>query len=592
MLQTILLKIKKHKNPSALPSHMEEEIEKRKSKLKKFFLGWVKDNYDKLFLVLLLIAFIIRIWMFTKTMSQPLWWDEADYLSTGKRWGLGLNIRDIWYYRRGFLFPIISALFFKLRLGEIGMKFLMVLFSTGIVAVSYFLISKMFNKKLALLTSTALTASWIILFFTGRLLTDIPATFFLLLALLLFWKGYVLKEGNKFLYLFSLVFALAVMTRMQSFMLAPPFLIYIFIKEKFKIFKNKQLWITLGIFLLLLIPYLMLYSMHYGNPLADLASHYFGIGSSSHPVVPGDVRTFSMAIFNYFKDLPYMMYLPMFIMLLVGVVYFLGDLIIGLDKIKKDEVLKNKLFVLSWILSLFLIMGYIGSVSYVEQRYITAALPFLFMIAVSPLLLLEKIITKYVKINKKLIYFGIFLILIFMMIPNFIFANNLTEGKISSYSQVKQAGELIKADSNPEDIVISTSLPQITYYSERSVYSYEIQYEGNYTGDKILSNYSGGEKGFEEFLADKKPKYLMVSSVFEDYPTWVLAQQQKDNYHIIVMSLFNSSIVYDTQTNKIVSLDLKGQVKKGNMTFKLFFPKSIDEMNEIYGIFIYKVEYS
>lgn len=527
--------------------------------------------------------------MFTKTMSQPLWWDEADYLSTGKRWGLGLNIRDIWYYRRGFLFPVIGALFFKLRLGETGMKFLIVLFSTGIVAVSYFLISKMFSKKLALLTSAALTVSWIILFFTGRLLTDIPAAFFLLLALLLFWKGYVLKEGNKFLYLFSLVFALAVMTRMQSFMLAPPFLIYIFIKEKFRMFKNKQLWIILGIFLLLLIPYLILYSMHYGNPIGDLASHYLGIGSSAHPVASGDVRTFSMAIFNYFKDLPYMMYLPMFIMLLAGVVCFFGDLIIGLDKMQKNEVLKNKFFVLLWILSLFLIMGYIGSVSYVEQRYITAALPFLFMIAVSPLILLEKIITKYLKINKKLIYFGIFLILILIMIPNFIWANNLTEGKLNSYFQIKQAGELIKADSNPEDIVISTSLPQMTYYSERSVYSYDIQYEGNYTGDKTLSSYSGGEKGFKEFLADKKPKYLMASSLFEDYPKWILAQGRKDNYNIIVMPFFNSSIVYDVQTNQMISLDLKGEVKKENMTLKLFFPKSVDDMN---GIFIYKVEYS
>ncbi|VVB83573.1 Dolichyl-phosphate-mannose-protein mannosyltransferase [uncultured archaeon] len=568
---------------------MEEGIEKRKSKISKFLFGWVKDNYDRIFLAILLAAFALRLYIFFQTMHQPLWWDEADYLSAGKRWGLSLDIRDIWYYRRGFLFPLISALFFKTGLGETGIRFLEVLFSTGIVAVSYALISKMFSKKLALLTSIALSASWIILFFTGRILTDIPAAFFLLLALLLFWKGYVLKEGNKFLYLFGFIFVCAVMTRMQSLMLAPPFLIYIFIKEKFKMFKNKQLWITLGIFLLLLVPYLIIYSTHYGNPIADLASHYLGIGSSAHPVSSGNVRTFSMATFNYFKDLPYMVTTPILILLIIGAIYFLNDLIIGLDKVRKDEILSNKLFVVLWILSLFLIMGYIGSVSYVEQRYVTAALPFLFMIAVSPLILFEKIISKYLKINKRLIFVGLFVILIAMMIPNFTLTKNLTENKLYSYYSIEQAGKLIKADSNSTDIIMSTSLPQITYYSERSVYPYEVHEDGINKGDNSLLKYSEGEKGFEEFLTDKKPKYLMTSSIFEDYPTWILTQGQKEGYNFIVMPFFNSSIVYDAKTNQMVSLDLKGEIKKENMTLTLFFPKSVDEIN---GVFIYKVEYN
>jgi 4-amino-4-deoxy-L-arabinose transferase-like glycosyltransferase len=181
---------------------------------KSRLFGWIEDNYDKLFLAVLILAFILRIWIFTKTYQQPLWWDGADYLSTAKRWGLGLDIRDIWYPRRGFLWPLIGAVFFKIGFGEIGIRFLEVLMSTGIVAISYFIIRDMFNKKLALLTSIAMTSSWILLFFTGRPLTSIPATFFLLFALFLFWKGYFLKQGNKFIYLFSFFCALSVLTRM------------------------------------------------------------------------------------------------------------------------------------------------------------------------------------------------------------------------------------------------------------------------------------------------------------------------------------------------------------------------------------------
>ncbi len=572
---------------------MEEDIEKRKSNLanniRKIFFSWVKDNYDKVFIAVLIAAFVIRLYIFFQTMNQPLWWDEADYLSAAKRWGLGMNIRDIWYYRRGFLLPLIGALIFRLGIGEIGMRFLEVLCSMGIIVVSYFIIESMFNKKLALLTSVALSLSWILLFFTGRILSDIPSAFFVLLSLLLFWKGYILKQGNKFIYLFGLFFALAVLIRMQSLMFIPPFLIYIFVKERLKVFKNKQLWIALGIFLLLLMPHLIMYSSHYGNPLTDLASHYLGIGTTSSPLAEGNERTFSMATFNYFTNLPYMMSLIMFISLIIGAIYFFTDLFIGLDKILKNEELQNKLFILFWILSLFFIMGYIGAVSYVEQRYITAGLPFLFLIAVSPILLVGEMMIKKFNPNRKLAMFVIFMILISLMIPNILLANSLLEQQGKSYLQVKQVGELIKADSYPGDIVISTSLPQITYYSERSTYPFDVRHDGMHKGDKELLKYKDGLEGFEEFLLEKKPRYIMAS-LFELDPEWILTKGTSQNgINIITLPFFNSSLSYNSQNSQMTSLDLKNEVKKGNLTLELFYPTTQEGIN---GIFIYKVRYS
>ena len=130
---------------------MEESsllINERKSKIQKFLFSWVKDNYDKYFLLILSIAFILRFWIFLKTMNQPLWWDEADYMSAAKRLGLGLDIRDIWYYRRGFLFPLIAAPFFTPGIGEIGIRFLEALFSTGFILVSYLFLTRLVSKKI------------------------------------------------------------------------------------------------------------------------------------------------------------------------------------------------------------------------------------------------------------------------------------------------------------------------------------------------------------------------------------------------------------------------------------------------------------
>ena len=514
------------------------EIEKRKSKISKFFFGWVKDNYDKIFIAVLILAFAIRLWIFFKTMDQPFWWDEADYLAAAKKWaGINPYLEDIWYYRRGFLWPLIGSLFFRIRLGEIGMRFLEVLFSTGLVVVSYFLISNMFNKKLALFSSIALSFSWVILFFTGRVLTDIPAAFFALLALLFFWKGYVLKEGNKFLYLFALSFALAILTRMQSFMLAPPFLIYILIKEKTKIFKNKQLWITLGIFLLLLIPQFVLYALHYGNPLTDIASHYLGIGSGSNPVIEGNQRTISFSIFNYLIDLPYILSVPFFILLIVGAISFFSDLFLGLDKLFKNEEIQKKFFVLMWILSLFLIMGYIGSVSYVEQRYMTAALPFLFLIAIYfPVLNIHKLFKK-----KGELILGIFLLAL-LIFPlgniqsNYSTTSFLIENKIDSYSEIKEAGVWIKEHSNLSDTVITPSRPQTVYYSERSTQSGDIH---------IFENVSFFEKEVERI----NPRYLVLS-ISEPAPEWIYSYPEQNQDKLTPVKVYSqnqqpTTIIYE-----------------------------------------------
>jgi len=498
---------------------MEEDIEKRKKKLKDKLFSWVNDNYDKLFIVILIAAFVIRLIIFLKTMNQPLWYDEASYLMAGKKWGLGLDIRDIWYYRRGFLFPLICTFFFKFGLGEVSIRFFGILLSVGFVFVSYLIIRDMFNKKIALLSCIGLTLSWILLFFTGRILTDIPAAFFILLSLLFFWKGYILKKGNKFIYLFALFFGLAILIRMQSFMLAPPFLIMIFIKEKFKMFKNKSLWIALGIFLLIMVPQGILYSMHYGNPISDIISHYLGVGAKAAGTA--DERTISLAIFNYFTDLPYMMSKIMLILLIIGAGYFLLDLILGFDQIFKNEDLQKKFFVFCWILSLFLIMGYIGSVSYVEQRYITAGLPFLFLMSSIPLVKLSEFFTKKFKIKEISAVLIVSIILVVFLVANIFGPSNfnttfsLLENKKSSYLEIEQAGLWLKENSNPKDIIISSSPTQIMYYSERTVY----------TTPELGKN----ETEFQENVTKMKPTYLILSVFEQEDYSWIYSYPIKHN---------------------------------------------------------------
>ncbi|MDP2925978.1 MAG: glycosyltransferase family 39 protein [Nanoarchaeota archaeon] len=553
---------------------MEEskgEIEKRKLKLKEKLFSWMQDNYDRVFLLVLIAAFFIRLWIFYGTIDQPLWYDGASYMGAARKWGLGLQISDIWYYRRGFLFPLLGALIFKLGLGETGMRFLILLLSTGIVGISYFIIKDMFDKEKALMVTIGLTFSWVILFFTGRILTDIPAAFLVLTSLFFFYKGYVLDKGKKYLYLFAIFFAIACLTRMQTLMFAPAFFIYVILKEKTKIIKNKNLWITALIFFILLIPNFVVYYQHYGNPFTDILSHYFGVSGVSKTSDVADRTT--ATLFNYIKELPYILdgnstpkaTKPLFMIFLIGFVLFFYDLLLGIDKLSKNESLQKKFFILSWILIPFLILGYITE--YPEHRYITACLPFLFLIISYPIIEIRKYMQK-LGANKGIALFLIFSIFIGLMIFNYNWSTSLINNKRNSYIEIKETGLWLKSNSNPKDVIFSASMPQIQYYSDRTT---------NY--------YLFNKTEFEKNLTDIKPRYIMLS-IFEAHPDWLFTKGNlPDGSGYMNSPFFNMTIVYNTQ-GQILNLDIKEEVIVNNITYRFVYPK--DRMN---GVFVYEAEY-
>jgi len=497
-----------------------DQIEKRKESLYNFFTGWITTSYDKLFIIILLIAFIIRILVYTKTQDQALWWDAADYMAAAKRWGLGLDTIDIWYYRRGMLWPLIGAFFFKIGLGELSIRFFIVLLSTGIVFATYQLISIMFDKRLALLTSIPIAISWVFIFFTGRPLTNLPATFFFLVALIYFWKGYVLDQGKRYFLLFGLFYALACLVRMQYVMFAVSFLAMAIVKEKHKFIFNKWLWASILIFAIIFIPQFTMQNTYFGNPIKDLATYYLGVGGSETGEV-GVALAKTSDLFIYFTNIPYVLdantagYTSLavvslfYILFLIGFFLFFIDLFLGFDKIFTNKLIQKKFFILFWMITTFIFLGYIAP--HLEQRYIMPLIPFLFMIAVYPIYLVIPKIREKFKIKDIYLMIAICAILIFLLMPNYNFGFNLIESKTLSYNEIKLAGAWIKANSEPSDIIIGGSLPQLSYYSERTVYPLHLGYRREIE--------RSDEQGLNQFVLENRPKYYSISTLERD-PQW------------------------------------------------------------------------
>jgi len=147
------------------------------------------------------------------------------------------------------------------------------------------------------------------------------------------------------------------------------------------------------------------------------------------------------------------------------------------------------------------------------------------------------------------------------VIPSFMFGKALTLSKKTSYQEIKWAGEWIKENSAPEDIIIGGSLPQLTYYSERSVYPFELAYrrEMKRTGEEELS----------KFILEKRPRYYSISAI-EREEQWAYEFPGKHTDILTPIKVFEMGgqpvlVIYEFKYDNIVSLKLDN-VTVGNET--------------------------
>ncbi len=454
-----------------------------------------KNKYVLILFGILIFALILRIWVFSITYNQPVWWDEGDYLSEAKRIGLSLeHVKSLWYYRRPLFLPLFWGLIFKIGGSELALRLTELLFSFLTILFTYLLGKEMFNKKVGLIAAFGMSICRIHLFLTGRLLVGIPATCFFISGLWLFWKGYFKEEKYWYIWLSGVLIGLSFFSKFAFFLAIIPLGILVLLKEKLRFLKSKHLWIFFLIIFLILTPFFIKYKEHYPGGIRDFIKHYTSIGIKEGPT-PNYMKL--KGIWNYFKDIIVNTSWFMFIMFLIGCGVFV-DLFIGFDMIFKNKKLMKLIFILFWILVPLVYHGYFSE--YVQERYFIWAYPAIFILAGVGLLKVHNYIKKH---NKKLASIFVLVILFAGAYSQISAANEIIKFKKNSYLEVKQSALWIKKHTNPGDVVICQSAPQYTYYSERFVYGYEANREE-----------------FERQLNELKPKYVVVS-IFEQHPEWV-----------------------------------------------------------------------
>jgi len=494
----------------------EDAVENRKAKIKTWFSSWIKDSHNKIFLGIFVLAIIIRIYFLINTLHQPVWWDAADYLTGAKVLGNGLDIGYVFNPRRAFLMPLLWAGLIKLGLGEVSFRILEFLFSIAAVPALYFLGSKMFNKKVGLISSFLISVFWMHIFYSNRLMTEIPTLTFLIIASYFFWQAYAFNKEKNYIW-WGIFLGLAFLARAGTLVMFAVFPIFLVITQRFKIFKKKYLWLGVLCTLVLMASFFVFTSFYlhknaipYFLALTPETGEAGGTRFSNIMGLPG--------IWEYVNAMPHYFGLILMITFYGSLVIFLLDFILGLDLIvrRKETSLDSYLFLFIFALIPFIFQSVFYN--HFEDRYLMNAFPAFFLIMGLGLTKLSPILKNIHKFAPIIV---IVAILGFGAYHQLTYGNPIIDGRKSSYLEVKQAGLWIKDNSLPGDIIISRSQPQMTYYAER----------------KTLHP-PDNETEFEELIEKEKPTFFMVS-VFEPHQDWMYQYPASHNSTLIPVKAYS-----------------------------------------------------
>lgn len=376
----------------------------------------------------LLVLVNILITIYFLGIERNLWWDEVVYLALGKgilngRYGIPLN-RDIF---RPIIFPLLVASGFVLD-GEILIRIIVEIFSILGILSTYYLGEKLYNEKVGLLSALFLSFSPLYIFFSQKILTEVIFITFSSLALTTFYIG--IEKNRKFFYISAVLTGISILTKYFGFLLIIFYLIYVLLRKRISIIKEKEFYLSLIILLLTLLPWLILNTFYYRNPIGSIfenADIYLPL-SKNEP-------------FYFFLVNSWQIFGLTFIFIPIGIYY----------SIKKID--SNNLLILITCILPFIIFSFM---QHKELRYMVVFLPVFSCLSAYGVL----------NIPKNLKILTCILISLLVIISFYISFKNINQEKIN-INALKEGSFFIKNLTSPNEYIMSESYPYLSYYADR-----------------------------------------------------------------------------------------------------------------------------
>ncbi len=455
----------------------------KKEHIKNKIKTWLKDPYNLTFFIILLVFIAIKLYYFSITARQPLWWDEADYMNMARTW-TGSSVAWPASPVRPVLLPFIASIFMFLGLGELSIRFLVMLSSIASIILMYGIGKLLFNKKIALISSFILAIFWSTSFYSYRLLTDVPVMMLWLATIYFFFNAYFKDKNYKHYILPGILLGLSFLMKTSSVILVLVIAFYLFTTEKFKVFKNKRIWIFFIIALLTITPYLIYMKTSFNSVAATPGNPYFNDINDNFKSLMRQLPF----IFTHLK-------LVFLILFALGLLWMFFHMYLSKRIFTKATRSNNYYFLLIWIVFSLIFFSKLLSydTSYLDERYYFVFYPAIFFIVAIGLDRLHEFIKKY---QKQIAALVVLAILLFSSYQHIKQADSVIKTKKDSFIQLKLAGEYVKANTAPDDIIfILEEQAEITYYSERNFIHIDTENSTSIT----------------PLLETHKPKYVVMS---------------------------------------------------------------------------------
>ncbi|MBS3076673.1 glycosyltransferase family 39 protein [Candidatus Pacearchaeota archaeon] len=487
------------------------------SKRKKNLVNWFKSPTNLLFLAILILAFGIRLYYFSLTMNQPLWWDEAEYMSTAKGFaGITENTYSVSLNRLPG-FPFLVSLFYTVGIGDEAVLrfFLSLIPSLIVIILMYFvLISLYSDKKIALISTAIFTVLWEHVFYSNRFHTENLSLIFELLAIFVLFRVYLknqdfyfIKSRHAFLWI-ALFSVICILFRSANMVFIPVMIFFLIAVNFYRIPKKFKALSAISLAIVIIIGFsMMVFLSHKFEFVHQFYRYDFSLPWSTLSVFYG----FYQSLVPFIPSI-------LFYVFILGVATVLGGIIIfpeGLRRLNKnvdDNSYKADVFNLILIAGFLFFFLFMLRPSAFEYRWFFAFLPGMLAFTARGLTRIGDFLKTLLN-SRQLAYIVIIILLVFGLYTQLQHSDMIVKDKLKSYQEVKDSGLWIKERTSPNDIVISSSQTQLAYYSERKIYN--------------LNNFDS-EENFTKFVMDNKPKYLVLS-VFEPHPSWSYDWPQKNN---------------------------------------------------------------
>jgi len=466
----------------------------------------------KIILIMCFTFLIYVIYAFMAITNQITeFWDSTEYLLLAKHWAKGTPESGFATHRE--IMPaLIWYPFFLLGVDELGIRLFMLFIGLANVYISYLLTKEMYNEKKGLFVACMMSVYYMNIFYMTRLTMYVIAPLMVQTAIYFFWK-YLNKKKFRYILISFLIIGLGMTIYYNTAFVLLIIGAFLIITNK-KFFKNLDLWKAGVITLLILTPY-FIYSIHtYGHPIPRLAA----VQKAYAEEAGGGIGLWNA----YLKLIPNMLTLPLFL-LMIGGLLLTYPVFLGFDQIIKEKTKKNfnDLFLYLWIIIPLILytMSAIkqgpAGIGVVLPAYLMMIFPAFFILASKSVFFVYHFIKPFEKNVALLVLFLLIIIPGYFQIQ---LGTTTFFNRLSAFKEIQDAGDYIKGITQPGDVIVSASVPQLTYYSERMVIGMSI--------DETEEEWRVRE-------IENKPSYLLLTK-FEPHPDWVWTYPDKYNMTVVM----------------------------------------------------------